>query len=127
MNKQELNTKLAEWAGIECRKVKIHDKQIGGEFEGFDWEKEMYIFPDGSMSKELNFTQSLSACFEWLVPLVIDKIMGEQGCSSDVAYAILFKKWLQELELIIPDAALALCLAISKNWTELVRKTGGII
>ena len=44
----------------------------------------------------------------------IDKIMADQQCSSDVAYAILFKKWLQELELIIPKAAPALCLAIEK-------------
>ena len=62
----------------------------------------------------VNFTQSLDACFKWLVPIAIDKIMAEQECSSDVAYAVLFKKWLQELELIIPKAALALCKTIEK-------------
>jgi hypothetical protein len=29
--------------------------------------------------------------------------MSEQECSSDLAYAILFKKWLQKLELDIPN------------------------
>ena len=52
--------------------------------------------------------------FRWAVPMAIDKIMAEQDCSSDLAYEILFKKWLQELVLIIPDAALALFCAIWK-------------
>ncbi|MBU1173271.1 MAG: hypothetical protein KKD44_27205 [Proteobacteria bacterium] len=47
----------------------------------------------------------LNNLFRWAVPLVIDKIMLKQECSSDVAYAILFKKWLQELQLNIPYAA----------------------
>ena len=40
---------------------------------------------------------------EYAVPKAIEKIMAEQGWSSDVAYAILFKEWLQKLELDIPN------------------------
>ncbi len=45
----------------------------------------------------------LNSLFCHTVPKVIDKIMAEQECSSDLAYAILFKKWLQKLELDIPN------------------------
>jgi len=94
----ELNKKLAEWRG---------------------WEYDIWkgwICPDTgeNFDEAPNFPESLDACFKWLVPVWIDKIMIEQECSSDFAYAILFKKWLQELELNIPHAALAFCLAIEK-------------
>ena len=101
MEKQKLNKKLSEWAGLKLAKEPCAT--------GF------YLFADEEgVCYEADFTQSLDACFKWLVPKAIDEIMAEQECSSDIAYAILFKKWLQELELIIPEAALALCLAISK-------------
>jgi hypothetical protein len=45
----------------------------------------------------------LNNLFKYAVPVTIDKIMSEQECSSDLAYAILFKKWLQKLELDIPN------------------------
>ena len=45
----------------------------------------------------------LNNLFKYAVPKAIDKIMAEQECSSDLAYAILFKKWLQKLELDIPN------------------------
>ena len=89
----ELNKKLTEWVGISPMKLMIISK---GE-----------ITYGG-------FTQSLDACFKWLVPKVIDTLMAEQECSSDLAYAILFNRWLLELQLIIPESALALCLAIEK-------------
>lgn len=111
MAEQELNKKLAEWAGLPikhnyepCGVAGIQACRLCGAVKPA-------IFKDCNVP---NFTQSLDACFKRLVPVAIDKIMAEQRCSSDVAYAILFKKWLQELELIIPDAALALCLAIEK-------------
>lgn len=53
-------------------------------------------------------TIDLNNLFKYAVPVVIDKIMAEQECSSDVAYAILFKRWLQELELNIQKPALTL-------------------
>jgi len=116
MNEQELNKKLAEWAGFE----RSNSTQIETPWDIYTlWSKPDNKFlrkplAKGSLYRALCFTQSLDACLKWLVPLAIDKIMAEQECSSDLAYAILFKKWLQELELIIPKAALALCKAIEK-------------
>ena len=104
MNEQELNKKLAEWAGFKyqvCSSVR----------RGYCWVDPQY---GDHAETPPNFIQSLDACFRWIVPKAIDRIMAEHECSSDVAYAILFKKWLQELELIIPNAALSLCLAIEK-------------
>ena len=100
MDEQKLNRKLADWAGLSC----FHDL-TGGLFYACNGQDDFEM---------CNFTQSLDVCFRQLVPRAIDEIMAEQECSSDVAYAILFQKWLQELELIIPNAALALCLAIEK-------------
>jgi len=57
---------------------------------------------------------NLDSLFKYAVPNVIDKIMAEGGCSSDVAYEILFKKWLQELQLNIPHATLALFWVLSE-------------
>ncbi len=54
----------------------------------------------------------LGNLFKYAVPKVIDIIMAEQKCSSDVAYAILFKKWLQELELDIPQYSKTLFWAL---------------
>ncbi len=45
----------------------------------------------------------LDNLFQYAMPKVIEMIMAEQECSSDLAYAILFKKWLQKLELDIPN------------------------
>ena len=45
----------------------------------------------------------LNNLFRLAVPVAIEKIMTEQECSSDAAYAILFQKWLQKLELDIPN------------------------
>ncbi len=102
MANQELNKKLAEWAGFRVEGT-----------TAFHWN----LNQQGNNYSDiitLNFTESLDACFKHLVPKAIDKIMIEQECSNDIAYAILFKKWLQELELIIPKSALALCLAVEK-------------
>ena len=95
--KEELYKKLAEWAGIKLN----HD----GSFSEDKANSRCFLADPFS---------SLDFCFKWLVPLIIGKIMVEQGCSSDVALAILFKKWLQELELNMTQPATTLCLAIKK-------------
>ena len=113
ISKQKVK-KLADWAGFVYKDVHNPNCHCGAIVM-------CLVAPDGTELPEWmvgggmpDLTTDLSACFRWLVPKAIDKIMAEQGCSRDVAYAILFKKWLQELELIIPEAALALCLAILK-------------
>ena len=55
---------------------------------------------------------TLNNLFKIAVPKAIDKIMAQRECSSDLAYAILFKKWLQKLELDIPNYEDALFWAI---------------
>ncbi|MEE9304590.1 MAG: hypothetical protein V3U84_12510 [Thiotrichaceae bacterium] len=73
-------------------------------------------YPDGSV--RFNTTGQwvppidLNNLFKYAVPKAIDKIMAEQECSSDLAYSILFKKWLQKLECDIPNHARTLFWAI---------------
>jgi len=57
MTEQELNRKLAEWAGFE-----FND----------DWADDRpYKSPDGVILHSWkDFTQSLDACFKWLVPML---------------------------------------------------------
>ncbi len=102
----KLNVKLAKWAGFRYEDV---DPQDGGDIIT------VCIYPSGERKlSDPNFPNDLNVCFKWLVPKAIDKIMAEQECRSDLAYAILFKKWLQELELDIPRHAPTLCRAIEK-------------
>jgi len=59
MNKQELNTKLAEWAGIEVFGIDC-------------WYKGKYI--GQTKGDKLEFTQSVDATFKWLVPEAMKKL-----------------------------------------------------
>lgn len=56
----------------------------------------------------------LNNLFLYAVPKAIDKIMAERECSSDVAYAILFKKWLSNLELDMTHPADSLFRALQE-------------
>ena len=118
VEKQELKEVLGRWAGFRwhVRREYVHGYLMhGGSWVEGHWDYKGECSVEGTVFEGLpDFPQSLDACFKWLVPKAIDIIMAEQGCSSDLAYAILFKKWLQELELDMPNAALALCLAIKK-------------
>jgi len=67
-----------------------------------------------------NTTLSLDNLFKHAVPKVIDKIMAEYECSSDFAYASLFKRWLVELELDIPNADTALFKVVYKVLVEAI-------
>jgi len=53
LNEQELNRKLAEWVGSHS--IRFRD----GETYGYDSQERLHW---------LQFTQSIDACFEWLVP-----------------------------------------------------------
>ncbi|KKM70248.1 hypothetical protein LCGC14_1442670 [marine sediment metagenome] len=81
------------------------------------WKGSLYWYPDDTGAKRLppvTGYEALAPLFKYAVLLAIDKIMAEQECSSDVAYAILFDKWLQELVLIIPEVATALFLVLER-------------
>ena len=97
--------------GVEFGKTAIDRKLVcyrRTKWIEVDEEYDIEVIPN---TESLEFFGYL---FEYAVPVWIDKIMAEQGCSSDLAYAIMFKKWLEELELDIPHAAETLFRAIYK-------------
>ena len=88
MNEQELNKKLAEWAG--CGMVVEHSGT---------WA-ESWHYPD--------FTNSLDACFKWLKAQVIAKY-------DYPTWKRLLYDWVDDITLKQSDyEALNLCLAIEK-------------
>lgn len=59
----ELNRKLAEWAGL-------HRNEPTG---GFWWDSEGNLIFDFHKPEEKGFTHSLDLCFKWLVPKVLEE------------------------------------------------------
>ena len=99
MEKQKLNKKLAEWAGFRYLPV------VG--YEGSVWVHPDWKYGNGKWDRELpDFTQSLDACFGWLV-LEAKRRVNEQQ------FVQMMHDWLCAF-LDGQDPAPALCLAISK-------------
>lgn len=103
---EELNRKLAEWAGFKGTKVRRY--LVGGSSELVNgWEA-----PDGKLSElRPNFTASLDACFKWLVP----KLGGWMMRNYDFGTAAVV--WIDNEEsykAIAETPALALCKAIEQ-------------
>ncbi len=64
---QELNKKLAEWVGFKFS----HRNRIKNFFTGeLGRYVEFWVYPDKDILDLPNLTQSLDACFKWLVPKV---------------------------------------------------------
>jgi len=99
----ELNKKLAEWVEFK--------KYMNEAYPDRVWDE--WIYPDGKgWTRELNFTQSLDACFKWLVP----KVNGVFHYDLDMGRHTWFVKQIGK-EMCIGEAetpALALCRAIEK-------------
>ena len=101
MDEQELNRKLAEWAGFEFKGVKF-GVEVVPQWHGLDyasWEPPI-------------FTQSLDACFKWLVPkakcdVALNKINAGWWCFIRLDCQTTFDAQAE-------TPALALCLAIEK-------------
>jgi len=121
----ELNKKLAEWAGFKEADIKkYYYWEIGGE------RVAKWIEPNTDYHCKLpNFTQSLDVCFKWLVPklftwsigknweLQSDFTIKENGikASVDLHYVDPDKyDQIKPSEAIAETPALALCLAIEK-------------
>jgi len=113
MNEQELNKKLAEWAGFA---LVNWERQVHGIVQ--PWVSLRY--PDNTYHDRNdvpNFTQSLDACFKWLVPQTLELIAKKGYCPPTIK---LLHLWYDELANLTGDssnteqAALALCLAIEK-------------
>jgi len=101
MNKQELNKKLAEWAGFKWDGRGWHYPRVG--------EKAHVVYcPDLP-----NFTQSLDACFEWLVPKLKYVIISNWNKKKRPTVSVFDGEGTCFME-SAETPALALCLAIEK-------------
>lgn len=99
MGEQELNRKLAEWAGMPLMAVDF----------GFPHSEVMYSPP--------NFTQSLDACFKWLAPKLFDEgyaIIVTQDLARACAYVRPLEFGRQFDATDNHNPALAFCLATEK-------------
>ena len=109
MNKEALNKKLAEWAGLEWKMT------TGGERCLFDGDD---ICSPTANNNLVPFTESLDACFKWLVPrLWICNITLEEAIFWDVHVSIPDyhgKNKHGNGQALDENPALALCLAIEK-------------
>ena len=101
--KQKLNEKLANCAGF----ILYADPTPGIGIHCIRPDKTEGIF-------DIDFTDSLDACFGWLVPKIIQKMMGELTYDRRSAVKALFRKWLANNPNGTGNPALALCLAIEK-------------
>ena len=103
---QEQIKEFWEWCGFThfiVEDIPWHKKPE--DYQRIYWyANNHWIYPNGSKQKDPP-PIDLNSLFKYAVPKAIDKIMlpQEQGCSCEIAYAIIFKKWLQYLELDIPN------------------------
>lgn len=98
MNERKLNEKLAKWAGFT--NIEFLDTCI------------LANPPEGREDEEftLDFTNSLDACFKWLVPKLREKSKGVTiYCWDSLTTVKIGDVTIQD-----KDPALALCLAIEK-------------
>jgi len=107
MDEQKLNRKLAEWAGfkfVDSSKKDVTLYELAG------------ILNKGRP----DFTQSLDACFEWLVPKLDYPLLLSSSIGTDkiTRYACLIEVYdvhpTEYSVVSIETPALALCLAIER-------------
>jgi len=105
----KLNEKLAEWAGFTV----VQSVSMGGEAS-----VAQYLLPDGKHHCWgcPNFTESLDACFKWLVPK-LGKVWLAYGLNDDTS-SPLYKAFacnnLTCFTIFAETPALALCRAVEK-------------
>ncbi len=117
MTEKELNKKLAKWVGFQFIRVDLvpFHKKPEDYRTNYWYSSNHWVYPDETKTKGNcpNFTQSLEACFKWLVP----KLQEVQG----IPYSVDFNFGEGRVVCILHDVsaradtpALALCLVISK-------------
>lgn len=127
MNEQELNKKLAEWAGFYSKVLTSKSADFNGiyldrngKFQKMPDTYERTLWHDPEIQNTMlrdywyaknglpDFTQSLDACFKWLWRKAIKMLADteREGCEK------LLGLWLEEPG--PPLKPLALCLAIEK-------------
>lgn len=118
----ELNRKLAEWAGFQYKECTIDNGPIWSNYvKAMRWYRPNHQIGIDSVSEHSpNFTHSLDACFKWLVPRLLE--LDWLPCISLIDFEHL---WVAELHQDGPEntiwldskaetPALALCKAIEK-------------
>ena len=123
----KLNKKLAEWAGFEYVNEPYWVFKAHPNYEPFEVYGARWVTPDGRAAsyKLPDFTNSLDACFKWLVPKLRElKWKLRLGCGdlSGKFHTQLIcweKEYVRQTRPIISvydkdNPALALCLAIEK-------------
>ena len=117
MNEQELNKKLAEWAGFsiwaewdtgfQLFRTPQKPSPDGVHYDSEEFEKNYY----DPISTDY-FTQSLDACFKWLVP----KLKGYSLAKPTYTGVNIFMAYYEDnaYEGVDPIASYALSLAIEK-------------
>jgi len=131
VNEQELNRKLAEWAGFTYIKHYVPSYGYTEENDPDPLYVELWSNPNaepvdlhwdfGMSNFEPNFTQSLDACFKWLVPKLKQEglmiTVNMLGSISEKWDCRLHKGYFPNIAICLEEAeipALALCLAIEK-------------
>jgi len=113
--KQELNERLAKWAGFtigDYPEPKLEPDEKG-------WYDPKGKFFSG-LRNFINFTYSLDACFEWLVPKLqdegyqIDIVCLEHKGFAVSPFYVLDDQTRPLIDVRGDDLVLALCLAIDK-------------
>ena len=109
---EELNKKLAEWAGF------TYEETADGDWHWFD----MYgdpLSPTG-LSGEPLFTDSLDACFKWLVPKLVWNVW---LINADNGWEFSIMMPMRQVVGKAETPALALCKAIEKLIDEEKRES----
>ncbi len=111
MNERGLNKKLAEWAGFK----KADSSWVDGIWK-YPFDGTGHGIVDQSYQKLPDFTQSLDACFKWLVPEAVELLnknydWDKKGCLNRI-----LKDWQRIYwnSKGILSYALSLCLVIEK-------------
>lgn len=116
----ELDKKLAEWAGLEW-KWNHNPECPCGAVDDNDSMRSWHT-KDGTLAtrfyhEDINLTKDLTACFKWLVPKLLEQDINVSFFMDRGEPAGVFLTPLDIHKRIIVDAeipALALCLAIEK-------------
>ncbi|GAG55293.1 unnamed protein product [marine sediment metagenome] len=88
---EELNKKLAEWAGFSSEIFQGRRIWFAPDVEHLP---ALQYYEDYRYSPD--FPSSLDACFEWLVPKTVAKLADECETSLELAYDMLFEFWLEK-------------------------------
>ncbi len=111
MDKREINKRLAEFAGFTLE-IKEYEASFVDGVKGEVFTVDLWADTEGEPYGQLDFTESLDACFKWLEPKLKQVKVGKHK-GSELFFAEAVKDFsIRDGEAETP--ALALCQAIIK-------------